>query len=122
LIRLLVVVSIALAGCKKDEPAKSTAALNVASAEAGQRLHVERGCNACHSIDGSKLVGPTFKGLWGRRVETAAGVVVADLAYFKESILNPNAKVANGYPPAMPPQNLSEVEIESLYLYVQTLQ
>jgi cytochrome c oxidase subunit 2 len=121
LIRLLVVVSIALAGCKKEEAPKA-ADPNVASAEAGKQLHVNRGCSACHSTDGSKLVGPTFKGLWGRRVETASGVVVADLSYFKESILNPNAKVANGFQPTMPPQKLSEVEIESLYLYVQTLQ
>ncbi|MEW5741790.1 MAG: c-type cytochrome [Myxococcota bacterium] len=92
-----------------------------ATAETGAGLYKSKGCNACHSIDGSKLVGPSFKGLWGKTEATSAGDVVVDAAYFKESILQPMAKTVNGYPPAMPPQQLSDIEIESLALYVQTL-
>jgi mono/diheme cytochrome c family protein len=97
------------------------AAVKVASAEAGAALYKAKGCNACHSIDGSKIVGPTFKGLWGRSEETSGGAVTVDMAYFKESIATPLAKVVNGYPPAMPPQVLGDLEIESLALYIQTL-
>jgi mono/diheme cytochrome c family protein len=92
-----------------------------ATAETGAGLYKSKGCNACHSIDGSKLVGPSFKGLWGKTESTNVGDVVVDEAYFRESILQPMAKTVNGYPPAMPPQALSDIEIESLALFVQTL-
>ena len=44
-----------------------------------------------------------------------------DRAYIKESILNPTAKIVEGYPPAMPPQQFTDLEIESLTLYVESL-
>ncbi len=95
--------------------------VTVATAEAGAVLYKAKTCNACHSTDGSKIVGPTFQGLWGRSEETSAGAVTVDDAYFKESILQPMAKIVNGYPPAMPPQQLNDLEIESLKLFIQTL-
>lgn len=95
--------------------------VDTATAEAGALLYKAKGCNACHSIDGTKLVGPTWKGAWGREEETSAGKVTVDLAYVTESILNPMAKVVTGYPPAMPPQVLTGPEIESIALYMQTL-
>lgn len=92
-----------------------------ATAEAGAALYKAKGCNACHSIDGSRLVGPSFKGTWGTTRPTSAGPVTMDLAYVKESILQPMAKIAEGYPPAMPPQQLNELEIESMALFFETL-
>lgn len=92
-----------------------------ASAEAGAKLYKSKGCNACHSVDGSKIVGPTFQGLWGKQENTSAGPVTVDLAYVTESILDPMAKITEGYPPAMPPQQLSELEIKSIALYIETL-
>jgi len=95
--------------------------VKTASAEAGAALYKSKGCNACHSIDGAKIVGPTFKGLWGRSEDTSAGAVTVDDAYFKESVLQPMAKIVTGYPPAMPPQQVTDLELQSLALYVQTL-
>lgn len=91
------------------------------TAEAGAVLYKTKTCNACHSIDGSKLVGPSFKGVWGKTEQTSAGDVVVDMAYLKESITTPMAKIVNGYPPAMPPQVLTDPEIESIALFMQTL-
>ncbi len=91
------------------------------TAEAGAILYKTKTCNACHSTDGTKVVGPTFKGIWGRSEETSGGTVTVDLAYLKESILTPLAKIVNGYPPAMPPQQLTDPEIESIALFMQTL-
>jgi cytochrome c oxidase subunit 2 len=126
-VRFALVLLASLVGCSEKtpppppKPVVVEPPLTVASAEAGQKLHVAKACNLCHSIDGSKLVGPSFKGLWGRTAETTAGPVTVDLAYFTESIRNPNAKVSTGYPAAMPPQALSDVEVESLALCVQSL-
>jgi len=97
----------------------AVAPVTVASAEAGAALYKARGCNACHSLDGSRLVGPSFKGAWGRSEKTNAGDVTVDMAYLKESLLTPMAKVVDGYPPAMPPQVLTDLEIESIALFLQ---
>lgn len=95
--------------------------VTAATAEAGAALYKAKGCNACHSIDGNRLVGPSFKALVGRTEKTSAGEVMVDLAYVKESILQPMVKIVDTYPPAMPPQVLNDLEIESLYKYFETL-
>jgi cytochrome c oxidase subunit 2 len=58
-------------------------------------------CTGCHSLDGSKLVGPSFKNLYGvERIVDHNGVekkVVADSIYIRNSILNPNDDVVKGF-------------------------
>lgn len=93
----------------------------VASADLGKKLYKTKGCNACHSLDGSKLVGPSFKGVWGKTEKTSAGDVVVDLAYVTESIRTPMAKVVDGYPPAMPPAVVTDIEAESIAKFFETL-
>jgi mono/diheme cytochrome c family protein len=93
----------------------------VATAETGAALYKAQGCNACHSLDGTRVVGPTFKGIWGRKEKTDKGEVEVDLAYLTESVLNPNAKIVDGYPPAMPVKILKDIEIASIALFMQTL-
>lgn len=95
-----------------------------AEADWGKELYVSKNCSACHSIDGSRLVGPSWLALYGR-VEKASGAEIkADEAYLTESIRQPMAKIVEGYPPAMPPYDtslLSDLELESLILYIKTL-
>jgi cytochrome c oxidase subunit 2 len=59
------------------------------------------GCIACHSSDGSKLVGPSYKGTWGSMVKVVTGreerEVLFDEEYLKRSIYDPNADVVEGY-------------------------
>jgi len=59
------------------------------------------GCLTCHSLDGSKIIGPTFKGLYGtkRTVITDQGEKQVDAFddYIKRSILEPNAEVVKGF-------------------------
>lgn len=99
------------------------AAVNVdkPTAAVGAALYKAKGCNACHSIDGSKLVGPSFKGIWGHTAKTNVGEVKVDEAYIRESILQPNAKIVDGYPPAMPPQALNDNELMAITLFIQSL-
>ena len=101
------------------------------TAEEGARLYQMFGCMACHSTDGSLVgkVGPSWKGLFGSEREIAKGMkgkVKADAAYLKESILNPSAKVVKGFEKfdtGMPIYAgiLNDAQIESLILYIQTL-
>jgi cytochrome c oxidase subunit 2 len=74
----------------------------------GHQLYKEKGCLACHSLDGSKLVGPSFKGIWGKYEEMVDGSKhLVDENYIKEMIENPATaatpgKILKGYPPVMP--------------------
>ena len=83
---------------------KWLAALPVKKADTnlGHTVLEKNGCIACHSIDGSKSVGPTFKGLYGSMVEVttngASRKVTADSVYIKTSIVEPNKDVVTGFP------------------------
>ncbi|MBW8888261.1 MAG: cytochrome c oxidase subunit II [Fibrobacteres bacterium] len=89
----------------------------------GALLYQKRGCNACHSIDGSKGVGPSWKGLYGRQETTNMGMVMVDEAYLKESMMVPTAKVVTGFQPVMPVFQgvLSDREIAALMAYIKSL-
>lgn len=94
------------------------------SATYGEKLYKQNACMGCHSVDGSKVVGPTFKGIWGREEAIVGGTkVTVDESYVRESILEPNAKVVEGYPPAMPSYKgqLKDNQILSLIEYMKTL-
>ncbi|MEI7503395.1 MAG: cytochrome c oxidase subunit II [Paludibacter sp.] len=68
----------------------------------GLKVIEKNGCIACHSINGTKAVGPSFKGLYGSSIEVSTnGVshkITADSAYIESSIYEPNKDVAVGYP------------------------
>ena len=90
----------------------------------GEKLYKERGCNACHSIDGSTLVGPTWKGLFGHEVSMTDGsTVTADENYIRQSILEPQAKMVKGFGPVMPAFKgiLSDDEVAAIIAYIKTL-
>ncbi len=88
----------------------------------GQGLYTGKTCAACHSLDGNRTVGPTFKGLWGSTHKLADGSdVTVDDAYFAQSIKDPMSQVAEGFPAAMPPLGLTDDEIAALAAYVKTL-
>ena len=83
-----------------------------------------KGCVACHSLDGSKLVGPTFKNVYGYEFRTTEGTtVLADAAYIKASILEPNASIIEGYQPVMPAYAgiLDERELEAIVAFLKTI-
>lgn len=94
-------------------------------AELGEKLYTAKACNTCHSIDGSKNVGPSFKGIFGHDAEMADGsTLTVDENYIRESILQPQAKVVAGYQPVMPTFQgiLKDRELDGLIEYIKTLQ
>ena len=99
---------------------------DLAGAGLGQCEAERQGCTVCHSIDGTTLDGPTWKGLHGEEVTLDDGtVVVADGAYLRESIVDPNAKIVEGFPAGrMPPyfgDILSEEVVQAIIEYIKTL-
>lgn len=90
---------------------------------AGRQVFLAYGCIACHSTDGSQGHGPTLARLFGStRLIEGGEPVLADEAYLRESILEPNAKTAKGYPPNyMPPYQMKDKEMASVILYLKSL-
>ncbi len=91
----------------------------------GKKLYTSRACNTCHSVDGSKLVGPSFKGIYGSQAMLSDGsAVTVDENYIRESILKPQAKIVAGYDPVMPTYQgiLKSRDIDALIAYIKSLQ
>ncbi len=98
-----------------------------ATADEGARLAQEKGCLLCHSTDGAAKVGPTFKGIAGRKTIVVTNgkeqEIVADDAYLVRSLLEPQTDIVKGFPPIVPSQKgiLSEAEIQAIILYMKSL-
>jgi cytochrome c2 len=73
-----------------------------ATGKGGEGLYASLGCQGCHSIDGSKSTGPTFKGLYGSKVQLTNGkTVTADEKYLLDSIIDPDLDIVKGYQPGV---------------------
>lgn len=93
-------------------------------AEAGQRLTVSFGCMQCHSTNGNAGTGPTWKGIYGSTEPlTSGGTAKVDENYIRESILEPQAKVVQGFQPVMPTfqGKLTDKQIMAIIEYIKTL-
>lgn len=93
------------------------------SVDRGKTIAQNNGCMTCHSTDGTKLVGPTWQNLYGsERMFDDGSSATADEEYLTESIIEPSAKVVEGYPPSMVSYDfLSDSEINSLVEYIKSL-
>jgi cytochrome c oxidase subunit 2 len=112
----------ALAACGGDDSGGSSADTLPPEAEAGRNLAQDRGCPSCHSSNGDRGTGPTWKGLYGSDVELSDGTTVTvDDAYIRESILDPAAKLVDGYGNVMPKFDLTDEEIAQITAYIQSL-
>jgi cytochrome c oxidase subunit 2 len=92
-------------------------------AAAGEKLFQDLACISCHRDD-AQARAPQLKGLFGSTVQLQSGAtVVADEAYIRESIVNPQAKVVRDFPPIMPTfQGLvTEEQLLQLIAYVRSL-
>jgi cytochrome c oxidase subunit II len=99
---------------------------DMSPAETGKALYTQNACNSCHSLDGSRLVGPSFLNLYERNAEFHDGEkYVADENYIRESILYPQKKVVSGYPMPSPMPSyegrLSDEEISKIIAFIKTL-
>ena len=90
----------------------------------GSELLAAKGCVACHSLDGTPLVGPSFKGLFGK-LETvltdgAERQLTVDEAYIRKSVFDPAADIVKGYSNQMPSQT-GLVSDEELDILIETI-
>lgn len=109
---------------KTEQPVKPAEPADLVSR--GATLAGQNGCLGCHSTDGSRRVGPSYKGLWGsERTVVRDGQEVkvpADTDYLIRALREPGADVVQGYPAVMPPfPGLSDEDIKALQAWLETL-
>lgn len=100
---------------------------STANASPGMKLLAAKSCTACHSLDGSRRIGPSLKGIYGTQVtvvtDGAKREVTIDDEYLRRSILEPGADVVDGYSNVMPSQrkSLTDAEIDEIIDFIKTL-
>ena len=114
------------------EPLAITAPVTVASsgggggeptAARGEQLANDYGCIACHSADGTVLVGPSWKGIYGsQEALEGGGSATVDADYIRESINDPYVKLVEGFGELMPTGlGVTDAEIDSIIEYIKSL-
>ena len=94
----------------------------------GLKIMINQGCNACHSSDGSKIVGPSYLNLYGeKQIVIRDGkevTVTVDDEYIKRAIFDPNIEIVKGYPKGLMQsykQALSDDDISKIIEYLKSL-
>lgn len=116
-------------GAEDDIPARFLKPASPAPAPAPESaldLLNRKSCTACHSVDGSPMVGPTLKGIYGRQgtVSDPDGrerTVTVDDDYLTRAIVNPAAEITRGYPPAMPETVMTDDELRRMVDFIRSL-
>ncbi len=109
---------------EKTEPDTNITAVSQES----QSLLFEKGCTTCHSLDGSKKIAPSFKGLMGNeRIVLRNGSemhIRVDEEYLRRSIMEPNAETVKGYTAGLMPiqkYNLNDNELNKIISAINSL-
>ena len=92
-------------------------------ARRGLKVASDQGCIACHTLDGSPGIGPSWLGMYGRTETLVDGSTVrVDDDYIRESITDPAAKVVREYNPLMIRYVLSPQDMEALLEFTHQLE
>ena len=97
------------------------------ASDEGARLIQVKGCVACHTTDGTPKIGPTFKGVFGKKEtvihEGKEREITVDEAFIKQTLLHPEIDRVKGFPPLMPSQQgqLTDAEIHEIIEYIKSL-
>ena len=87
-----------------------------------RRLAETRGCLACHSLDGSRGIGPSWLGSWGAHRRFADGSeALVDVAYLREAMQQPALRIVEGYDNVMLPTGFTEAELQLMTDFIAGL-
>lgn len=101
---------------------------NTAGEHPGLTLMKQNACMSCHTQDGTRLVGPSFKGIFGIQeiviVNGAEVTITVDRDYIMQSIKEPNAAVVKTFNPGLMTAYgaiLNDEQINHIIDYIETL-
>jgi cytochrome c oxidase subunit 2 len=112
---------------EKKPAAKGTAKKEASLSEEGARLIEVKGCVACHTTDGTPKIGPTLKGVFGKKETVIRSgqerEITVDEAFIRQTLLHPEIDRVKGFPPIMPSQQgqLTDKEIDEIIEYIKML-
>jgi cytochrome c oxidase subunit II len=92
--------------------------------EEGRRVAAEQGCLKCHSVDGTRHIGPTWTDLYMRQGKLTNGkLVVADEAYLTRSMMDPGGEIVAGFQNVMPTYQgrMSPPQVAAIVEYIKSL-
>ncbi|PLX13019.1 MAG: cytochrome c oxidase subunit II [Marinilabiliales bacterium] len=92
----------------------------------GLTLMKKNACLSCHTQDGTRLVGPSFKDIIGKTetiiVDGKEQTITVDKDYIRNKLVNPNSSTVKGYQAGLMPQlNLSDEEINDIVEYISKI-
>jgi cytochrome c oxidase subunit 2 len=93
-------------------------------ASQGEKMFQQLGCSTCHLLDEQGRC-PNLRNVYGHPVRLDDGrTVMADESYLRESVLNPNAKIVEGFKRDIMPTfegQVSEESLLQLIAYIKSL-
>ncbi len=94
----------------------------------GYKIMENNGCFSCHTVDGTKNVGPSFRGLFGSTIEVITNgnprKITVDAEYIKSSVYEPDKDVVVDYQKGLMKSYqglIKEKEINGITEYLKTL-
>jgi len=112
-------------GPDAPEPGEATAPPKDPAIPEGLALMTAKGCLNCHSVDGSTVLGPTLKGVYGKQEDVLVAdvprTVTVDEAYLRGAIETPLKEIVKDYPPFMTETPLEPGELDTIVAYIKTL-
>ena len=112
------------------EPTPASATTDPRASQ-GRTLAGTFGCVACHSADGTRSVGPSWRGLYGSEAQLDDGQTIqVDAAYIADKIRNPDQVTVAGYPKGVMSASIQSFQsqlarrdtLDALVAYIQSLQ
>jgi cytochrome c oxidase subunit 2 len=101
---------------------------SLVSMHPGLALIKKNACISCHSLEGIKIVGPSFKGIFGKTetviTDNKEREVVVDDSYIIHSLIEPNADVVKGFNKGLMisyKDILSDQDMKAIVEYIKTL-
>lgn len=101
---------------------------DVSDEHPGFTLLKKNACTSCHSMDGTRLVGPTFKGLMGKTenviIDGETVEITVDRDYVIQSMKDPNEAIVESYTPNLMISyegTITDEEMNQIVDYLETL-
>jgi cytochrome c oxidase subunit 2 len=113
-----------VAAAQDTSPSELAAIPGATIVDEGRRVASVQGCLKCHSVDGSRHIGPTWVDLYQRNQRMKDGkAVVADEGYLTRSMMDPAAQIVEGYQNVMPTYQgkLSPPEVAAIVEFIKSL-
>jgi cytochrome c oxidase subunit II len=122
---LFVASSLLLAGCADDggTAAGAGSAASLTPVERGLALANAKACTACHALDGTRGIGPSWVGIYGNMTTFAdGGTAIVDEVYLRRSMREPAAQVVEGFDNVMVPAAVTDDEVLDIIALIKALQ